>query len=302
MSLKDVIKMAREEATKGCLANYIPELAKGNPKAVGLCIKYLDGTEICEGDVDYSFTIQSVSKAVILMKVLEDNPIEKVREKISFFPTTESFNSIFQLETKNKNRPLNPFINAGAIAAISMLKGDSSKEKFDNFFEFFKKAAGNKDLKVNEKVFQSEKATGDRNRALAYFMKSTGVIEDNVEEILDIYFSICSIEVTCRDVANIGLCLANKGRLDDGTFLVSKSNAQIVKAVMAICGLYEESGDYIVNVGIPCKSGVGGGIMATVPNVCGIGVIGPALNEQGNSCAGMYILERLSTMNNWSIF
>lgn len=302
MAFKSIVEQARKNTINGKLANYIPELAKGNPNVSGLCISYLDGTTVCEGDYDYSFTIQSVSKAVILMKVLEDNPIEKVKEKISFFPSTESFNSIFQLETKNGNRPLNPFINAGAIAAISMLKGDNPKDKFEKFFAFCKKIMGNDNIVVNASVFESERLTGDRNRALAYFMKSTGIIDGNVDEILDIYFRACSIEVTCKDIANIGACLANEGKLSDGNFLVSKDTARIVKAVMATCGLYEESGDFTVNVGVPCKSGVGGGIMGAVPGVCGIGVVGPALNDHGNSCAGIYILEKLSAMNDWSVF
>lgn len=177
----EILEGARLTAKSGRLASYIPELEKANADAVGFCVRFLDGSQICEGDVDYLFTIQSVSKAVILMKVLEDNPIEIVREKISFFPTTEGFNSIFQLETKNSNRPLNPFINAGAIMAISMLKGDTPKDKFENFLMFMKRATGNDNLRVNDRVFQSERLTGDRNRALAYFMKSTRTLDANVE-------------------------------------------------------------------------------------------------------------------------
>ncbi|MDU1443253.1 MAG: glutaminase A [Clostridium cochlearium] len=301
--IEKIIKECRKYTKQGEVASYIPELKKANKDALGIYIDKLDGNEFYAGDYETKFTIQSISKVISLIIAIMDNGMEKVLSKVGVEPSAYSFNSIVTLEVKNANKPLNPMINAGAIATVSLIKGDSPEEVIGKILDFTKKITGNKDIKVNEAVYQSEKRTGDRNRSLAYFMKGTGVIEKDVEKVLDAYFQQCSIEVTCKDIAKIGSFLANDGVLPStGERVVPKEVTRVVKAVMATCGMYDASGSFAVKVGIPSKSGVGGGIMATVPGKMGIGIVGPALDKKGNSIAGIKVLEQLSEELDLSIF
>jgi glutaminase len=301
--LKSIIENNRSWTSKGKVATYIPELSKGNPDALGIYIFTCGGKEYSFGDVEIKFTIQSISKIVTLLYVLNNHGKEKTFEKISVEPTSDAFNSIKNLETKNFHKPLNPMINSGAIATVSMIEGDNVDEKFNGVLSFIREMADNPDISVNESVFISEKITGHRNRSLAHFMKSTDVMDGKVEDILDIYFKLCSLEITCKDIAKIGAVLANEGVAPwNNRRLVTKENAKIVKAIMMTCGMYDESGEFSVSVGIPAKSGVGGGILAVAPKKMGIGVIGPSLDEKGNSIAGVKILEELSEKLNLSVF
>lgn len=301
--IEKIIKECRKYTKQGEVASYIPELKKANKDALGIYIDKLDGNEFYAGDYETKFTIQSISKVISLIIAIMDNGMEKVLSKVGVEPSAYSFNSIVTLEVKNANKPLNPMINAGAIATVSLIKGDSPEEVIGKILDFTKKITGNKDIKVNEAVYQSEKRTGDRNRSLAYFMKGTGVIEKDIEKVLDAYFQQCSIEVTCKDIAKIGSFLANDGVLPStGERVVPKEVTRVVKAVMATCGMYDASGSFAVKVGIPSKSGVGGGIMATVPGKMGIGIVGPALDKKGNSIAGIKVLEQLSEELDLSIF
>ena len=301
--IESIIEGCRKYTKEGEVASYIPELQKSDKDALGVYIDKLDGNKYCAGDYETKFTIQSISKVIALIIAIMDNGMEKVLSKVGVEPTSYSFNSIVTLEVKNANRPLNPMINAGAIATVSLIKGDTPEEVIGRIVEFTKVITENEDIKINREVYQSEKRTGDRNRSLAYFMKSTGIIDKNVDEVLDAYFQQCSIEVTCKDIAKIGSFLANDGVLTStGERIIPKEIAQIVKAVMATCGMYDASGSFAVKVGIPSKSGVGGGILATVPGVMGIGVVGPALDEKGNSIAGVKVLEQLSEELGLSIF
>ncbi|AVP54862.1 glutaminase A [Clostridium tetani] len=301
--IESIIEECRKYTREGEVASYIPELKKADKDALGIYIDKLDGNEFCAGDYDTKFTIQSISKIIALIIAIMDNGMEKVLSKVGVEPSAYSFNSIVTLEVKNANKPLNPMINAGAIATVSLIRGNSPEEVIERILEFTKKVTGNKNIKVNEEVYQSEKKTGDRNRSLAYFMKGTGVIEKDVEKVLDAYFQQCSIEVTCKDIAKIASFLANDGVIPStGERIIPAEVAKIVKAVMVTCGMYDASGSFAVKVGIPSKSGVGGGILATVPGVMGIGVFGPALDKKGNSIAGVKILERLSEELNLSIF
>ncbi len=279
----------------GKVATYIPELTKASAGDLGVYLISLDGDEYFAGDYNKKFTMQSISKVLTLMLSLMDNGESKVFEKVGMEPTGDSFNSIVDLELKNIHKPFNPMINAGAIATTSLLAGNSPKEKIERILNLARKLSDNPSIKVNEDVYLSEKLTGDRNRSIAYFMKSFNVIEGSVEDILDVYFRQCSIEVTCRDIANIGCVLANDGvSVRTGETIVPKHICRITKTIMSTCGLYDASGEFAVHIGIPAKSGVGGGIMAAVPRKMGIGVYGPALDEKGNSIAGIQILKELS--------
>ncbi|SCY95032.1 glutaminase A [Alkaliphilus peptidifermentans] len=299
--VKEILDKNKKYIEGGNLPTYIPELRNANKDALGIYISSLDGTEWGAGDYMYPFTIQSISKVVTLLIALQDRGVE-IFEKVGMEPTGDAFNSMMKLELIQPSKPFNPMINAGAIAVTSMIFGNY-EERFDKILGFFRKITNNPKLDINQKVYLSEKRTGDKNRAMAYYMKDVGVLQGDVEEHLDIYFKQCSIEVTCRDIANIAAFIANKGVLPKtNEKLISDEYIKIAKTFMFTCGMYNASGEFAINVGIPSKSGVGGGIMSVVPNRMGIGVVGPALDSKGNSIAGIKILEDLSNEYDLSIF
>lgn len=303
--LRSILDKSKTFVAQGKVADYIPELKRVNPDLLGYSIINLTGEEFHFGDYDYKFTIQSISKIIVLTSILMTNSLEKIKEKVTFEPTSDSFNSIKQLEIIASNKPLNPMINSGAIASVSMLEGDGYEEKFNKVLSLIRKLASNENITFNEKVYQSEKATGSRNRALAYYMHSTGIIESgvDVEKLLDTYFKICSIEIDCRDLARIATIYANRGiSPKTGERYFSKEVCKKVVATMALCGMYDESGEVAITVGLPSKSGVGGGILSVVPHKMGIGIFGPALNEKGTSLAGINILNMLSEAYDLSIY
>jgi len=301
--LDKLIEKNRYLTTKGKVASYIPALERANPDKIGICIADIEGNIIAAGDYKQKFTIQSISKTLSLMLAIMDNGAEKVFSRVGMEPTGDAFNSIVKLEMISPSKPLNPMINAGAIAVASMIKGQNSEEKFNRLLSLFRRICQNEKLDINKEVYLSEKDTGNRNRALAYFMKDVGVFSGDVEEVLDIYFKQCSIEVDCVDVANIGLFLANNGViLGTGERIVEEKVAKTIKTFMVTCGMYNASGEFAIKVGIPAKSGVGGGIMATVPLRMGIGVFSPALDEKGNSIAGYGLLKDLSEELDLSFF
>ena len=290
---------------QGKVASYIPELSKVNPDQLGLYIISGEGYNIALGDYQTKFSMQSIIKVVLFICAIIERTSEEVLSKVTVEPTSSSFNSIVNLELKNANRPLNPFINAGAIVTVSLLKETDSTGKVNKVLELLKKMANNDDINYNEQVYLSEKATGSRNRALAYYMHSTGILEGDVEEILDTYFKLCSVEITCEDLANIAYVIAKDGYSEKRQEqLFEERIARIVRTVMALCGMYDASGIYAVEVGLPSKSGVGGGIMSVSlkRNGLGIGVFSPELDDKGNSLAGQYILEQLSKLFSLSIF
>ena len=301
--LQTLVEKNKIYGQEGKLASYIPALLKADVNDLGIAVVDLDGKESFAGNCDKNFTIQSISKIVSLMIALSDNKMTDVFKKVNVEPTGEGFNSIVKLETTETGRPYNPMINAGAIVTTSLIKGETEEEKLKKLIDFMKKATNNPNIKINEEVYISEKLTGNRNRALAYFMKSSGILEGNVEEILDLYFRQCSIEANAKDLARLGAVLANDGIIPwSGEKLVDKKICRIVKSIMVTCGMYDASGEFAVRIGIPAKSGVGGGIVGAVPKRMGIGVYGPALDEKGNSIAGLKILEDLAKELDLSIF
>lgn len=301
--LDELIEKNRHLTKKGKVADYIPALKKANSKDLGICIIDMKGNIYTSGEYKTKFTIQSISKTLSLMLAIMDNGVEKVFSKVGMEPTGDAFNSMYRLEMPDVYKPLNPMINAGAIVVTSLIKGESSEEKFERILNFFRKITCNNKLNLNEEVYLSEKETGNKNVAMAYLLKDMGILEGDVEEILDIYFKQCSIEVDCIDIANIGLFLANRGKiLKTGEAITTDYIARIVKTLMVTCGMYDFSGEFAIRVGIPAKSGVSGGIMASVPHRMGIGIYGPSLDEKGNSVAGYEVLEDLSKKLNLSIF
>lgn len=301
--LDNIIEKNRYLTNYGEVASYIPGLSEANPNDLGICIADNEGNIYTSGEYNKKFTIQSISKTIALMLAIMDNGEKVVFDRVGMEPTGDAFNSIIKLETIMPSKPLNPMINAGAIVISSLIKGKNSEEKFRRLLEFFRKITRNKSLDINTKVYESEKRTGDRNRAMAYFMRDVGIIEGNVEGILDVYFKQCSIEVDCIDIAKIGLFLANRGIIPETKEKVTSEHiARIVKTFMVTCGMYNGSGEFAIKVGIPAKSGVGGGIMASVPHKMGIGVYGPALDNKGNSIGGYGILKDITEKLNLSIF
>lgn len=287
----------------GRTATYIPELSRTDPNQLGISVTLADGKVLNSGDFRSLFTVQSISKVVTLMLAIIDRGEEYVFSKVGMEATGDAFNSIIKLETAKPSKPLNPMINAGAIAIDSLILGKDQEEKFQRMVQFFRRLCGNNTLWYNEKVYASERDTGYRNRALAHFMKDVGVLEGEVEEVLDLYFKQCSVQVDCRDIAMLGAVLALDGISPvTGVALVPKKTARLVKTFMVTCGMYDGSGEFAIRVGIPAKSGVGGGIMAVVPGSMGIGVFSPALDARGNSIGGVKALEFLSEKLELSIF
>lgn len=310
MNAKDiqVLKVLTEEARSACqsygeVANYIPELAKASPETLGITIHEIGEEPVSIGDNANLFTIQSISKVFTLIVALMDQGEYKLFEKVGMEATGDDFNSMIKLEEVETGKPFNPMINAGAIAVTSLIKGDTLEQKSERLLNFIRTLAADDSIGYNQDVFQSEMETADLNRSLTYLLKNNKIIEGNVEDYLEIYIKQCSIEVNCKQLARMALVLANNGKDPvHGTELIPERYAQIAKTFMVTCGMYNASGEFAVKAGIPAKSGVSGGILAVVPGKMGIGVIGPALSDMGNSMSGVYLLKQLSKEWKLSIF
>ncbi|MGZ9584535.1 glutaminase A [Paenibacillus marinisediminis] len=301
--LPDLIKECRMLARAGAPASYIPRLANAPIDAVGISMMGVDGVTVEGGDTNIEFTLQSVSKVFSLLLALIDNGEERVFSKVGMEPTGDDYNSMLKLELVEPGIPFNPYINAGAIVIASLIKGRNSQEKSRRMLDFVRLIAGDDSIVWDEEVYVSERETANRNRSLAYFLASNGVLEEDVEDTLDVYFRQCSILVTCTQLARMALVLAKRGKHPiTGEQLIAPRYVQIAKSFMVTCGMYNASGKFAINVGIPAKSGVSGGIMAVIPRQSGICVFGPSLDDKGNSIAGVHLLETLSRAYDWYIY
>ena len=303
--LNDLIEQCRPDTQNGKVANYIPALAQADPHALGLYILDRNGLHAQGGDSKVPFTIQSIIKPILLLLALMDNGEEYVRSRVGVESTGKPFDAININESINQeilSEHINPMVNMGAIVMCTLIKGNDYRERFQRLLELTRALANNPEIQVDEEVYRSEKSTGNKNRALAFVMRSCGLLDGEVEEVLDCYFRACSIRVSCKDLARIAFVLANKGRDFLGNQLFPARYAHYVNAVMMTCGMYDGAGDFAVTVGVPAKSGVGGGIMAVVPGRMGIGIYSPALDKKGNSIAGIRILRKLSRKLELSIF
>lgn len=300
--LKDALQYGKAFTKLGMTAQYIPQLRDVNKYYLGVCTMDLDGNVLEAGDTRIPFTIQSISKLVSLILAIRDCGADHLfHEKVGVEPTGDPFNSIVKLETKT--RPFNPFINAGAITVASCIKGKDADEKFERFLEFTRKLCNNEEISLNQAVYESERETGDRNRALAYYLKASGILEGDVEECLDFYFRMCSVNVTAVDIAQMSAVLANHGACPgSGEQLIPPESAKAIRALMLTCGMYDGSGEFAMTVGFPAKSGVGGGIAAALVDRMGIGVFGPSLDEKGNSVGGIKVLEHISKNLDFNLF
>ncbi|AWP28002.1 Glutaminase [Paenibacillus vortex V453] len=290
-------------ATRGNVASYIPELSKAPHNALGITLLSATGESASAGDCGLRFTMQSISKVFTLILALMDNGEDEVFSKVGMEPTGDNFNSMLKLELVRPGIPFNPMINAGAITVSSLIRGSSPEEKSERILHFFKDLAGNDRLDYDMGVYRSESDTGNLNRSISFFLKENGVLSGDVEEVLDVYFRHCSIVVDCADLARMALVLASNGTNPlTGKQLIPRRYVQIAKTFMTTCGMYNASGEFAIQVGLPAKSGVSGGILTLVPERYGIGVVGPALNDKGNSYAGVHLLQTISRELDWSMF
>ncbi|MFD8099774.1 glutaminase A [Nocardia fluminea] len=289
--LDEVYAVCRDD-TSGAPADYIPELAAVAPDSFGLCLATADGLVYQVGDTDIGFTIQSISKPFTYALALADRGLDGVAAHIDVEPSGEPFNEI-SLEPDSQ-RPSNPMINSGAITAASLIDGRDAADKFERVRRCYSRFAG-RELTMNEAVYESEARTGYRNRAIGYMLRSVGIIDVDPDDAVDRYFRQCSIEITCADLAVMAATLADNG-INPRTHERALSTAltERVLSVMTTCGMYNAAGDWVTTVGLPAKSGVGGGIIAVLPGQLGISVYSPRLDGQGNSVRGVAACRELS--------
>ena len=276
----------------GKVATYIPALAEANPAHFGICIVTADGYRYAVGDCEQSFTVQSISKPLTYAMALADRGREAVVAKVGVEPSGEAFNSISLHPTRGT--PLNPMINAGAIAITGLVAGATPAAQWQRIQDGLALFAG-RPLTLNEKVYRSESETGYRNRAISWLLRNAGVIEGEPEPVLENYFRQCSVEVTCIDLAVMAATLANGGTNPLTGLRAARADVvESVLSVMSTCGMYNYAGEWLFEVGIPAKSGVSGGIMAVLPGKFGIAVYSPPLDERGNCLRGIAVCETLT--------
>ncbi|HEX9442601.1 MAG TPA: glutaminase A [Candidatus Binatia bacterium] len=284
----------------GKVATYIPELAKADPHRFGIALATVDGEIYEVGDARHLFTIQSISKPFVYGLALEDHGQDYVVSKVGVEPSGDAFNSI--VFDVRGNRPFNPMVNAGAIATAALIRGAGHDRRLARLLKMFSDFAG-RPVAIDRDVFLSEKATGHRNRAIAYLGLNSGMIDERIDEHLDLYFEQCSILVSARDLAVMAATLANNG-VNPLTRerAIEERYVKNVLSVMHSCGMYDYAGEWGYRVGLPAKSGVGGGILAVLPGQFGIGTFSPLLDERGNSRRGIQVCEELSERFNLHMF
>ena len=299
-SLIDKLHDEYKSLSDGEVATYIPELGRANPDHFGICVVTADGRIFETGDCDEPFTIQSISKPLTYGMALEEFGQERVCRHVDVEPSGDAFNSI---ELQNgTNRPHNPMVNSGAITVTALLHERYGTDAFDKVLDCFSAAAG-RPLSVDRAVYESERRTGHRNRAIAHLLLNFGLMPEDAEAALDVYFKQCSILVTCRDLALIGATLANMGRnpvTGRGAFDIHSVKSML--SVMFTCGMYDYSGQWAYRVGIPAKSGVGGGVMAVVNRQIGIATYSPRLDGYGNSRRGIEVCTELASRLGLHVF
>ncbi len=285
---------------KGEVASYIPELAKVNPHHFGISLHFLEGNHFQLGDAETRFSIQSIAKVFSLsmaIRLLD----ETIFERVGVEPSGTAFNSLLQLDYE-QGIPRNPFINAGALVIADILVSELTHPK-QALLDFVRKLSANPEIGFNPDVAASEKLQGYRNTALANLLKSHGNLQNEVEEVLDFYFHLCSIEMSCNELSRTFLVFANHGKLPGSDEqILTTSQTKRLNALMQTCGFYDEAGEFSFTVGLPGKSGVGGGIVAVCPEKFSISVWSPELNSKGNSIRGMKALELFTTKSGLSVF
>lgn len=292
--LRNAVAAARE-IDDGAPADYIPELAQADCGQTSAAITYVDGTTVTAGDVaTHRFTLQSSAKLVVLVGLLEERGPDEVFGVVGREPSLTGFASLASLDQRG---PANPLINAGAIALCGQLKGNLEERL--GWLERWAERCYAAKLGVNQRVLASERRTGDRNRAIAYLLRETGVFEDRVEDVLETYFALCSFEASVVEASRLPALLASGGVHISGKRVLSRTTVGATVSLMATCGMYNESGAYLLEAGLPAKSGVSGVIVAVAPGRAGIAVASPRLNGNGGSVRGHHILRHLSSQLGW---
>ena len=295
-ALEKAVETSRGD-DKGWVADYIPELTNVNTNYVSACIQLSDGEQLCSGDSpNYRFTLQSVSKLVLLTGLIEEFGPDRVFSWIKAEPSGQPFAAIGHLDRYGPV-PSNPLINAGAICLSGRIPGNPQEQL--EWVENWTTRLFNGALTFSQAVYDSEFSSADRNRSLAYLMKSTGVITRDVEEVLVPYLTLCSYEVNIQQAAYLPMLLANGGLTPQGKRIISEQTSNRVVSIMATCGLYDESGSHLVHIGLPAKSGVSGLIVAVATGRGGVAVMSPLLNTKGTSIRGHFILSELSKALGW---
>jgi glutaminase len=300
--IDEVHERLKAKTGEGRVADYIPQLAGIDPSKFGIAIHTIDGRCFTAGDADEPFSIQSISKVFTLTLALGKIG-DALWRRVGREPSGTAFNSIIQLEYEH-GLPRNPFINAGAIVVADViLAGHRPREAIGEILRFARFLAEDESILVDPLVAKSETETGFRNAALANYMRAFGNISHPVDQVLGVYIHHCAIAMSCRQLARSGLFLANDGRLPAaGRRVVSSQRARRINALMLTCGHYDGSGEFAFRVGLPGKSGVGGGILAIVPGVAAVAVWSPGLNPSGTSLVGALALEAIARETGWSVF
>ena len=296
----DINTYLSKKKIKGKVASYIPELGKIDPNKFGVHLTTTNNEHYSIGDANEKFSIQSISKVLALTLAYKIEG-EKLWERVGVEPSGTPFNSIIQLEYNN-GIPRNPFINSGAIVICDILISHLKNPK-NEFLDFVRELSGNPTLNYSSKIAESEKITGFKNSALVNFMKSFNNIKNDIAIVMDFYFNLCSIEMSCKELSRTFLFLTTDG-IDPITNkqILTESKSKRINAIMLLCGFYDEAGEFSFKVGLPGKSGVGGGIVAIYPNKYSIVVWSPRLNKKGNSNKGIQFLELFTTETQTSIF
>ncbi|WP_317930112.1 glutaminase [Halioxenophilus sp. WMMB6] len=300
--LEEIVATIGASDDRGQVASYIPQLACVDPNQFAITVATVDGQLYVAGDSDKLFSIQSISKVFTLTLALGKLG-DAIWSRVGREPSGDPFNSIVQLEHES-GKPRNPFINAGALAIVdAILMGHQPKETLAEILQFVRYLAEDDTIAIDDKVARSELETGDRNASLAHFMASFGRLKNPVDYVLGTYFHHCSIAMSCRQLARAGLFLAGDGKNPvTGVRVVSPRRARRINSLMLMCGHYDGSGEFAYRVGLPGKSGVGGGILAIAPGRASIAVWSPGLDKIGNSKLGSAALEKLVEHTGWSIF
>jgi len=297
--LDEIYSNLKNIDNQGRVATYIPELATIDKDSFGIYLNRINGTNFHIGDWDTKFSIQSISKVLTLAKAISIVG-DEIWARVDVEPSGNPFNHMALLELEN-GIPRNPLINSGAIVIADILLTNLKNPK-EEFIAYVRDITNDPTINYNEKVALSEKETGFNNYAAANLLKSFGNLQNDVEDVLDFYFHQCSIEMNCKQLSNAFYLFANRGRCMQNFAHLTINQVKRINAIMITCGFYDEAGEFAFEVGLPGKSGVGGGIVALLPNDFIITTWAPALNEKGNSYLGMLALEQFTTKTKLSIF